>query len=178
MTLSTSQKGVLGGMLSALALTLVAFGLAAFAHPIAAESLAARLHLLALCVLAPALTLFVAIARLAQHRFTTPADIDGSALTEGTPRALLLQALLQNTLEQLALAVPTYAAWVLAGPAAWLSLAPTAAVLFLLGRLLFFAGYAGGAPHRAFGFALTFYPTLLLFAGALACTVALLPDLS
>jgi hypothetical protein len=31
-----------------------------------------------------------------------------------------------------------------------------------VGRLLFYTGYAGGAPSRAFGFGFTFYPTVLL----------------
>jgi hypothetical protein len=34
--------------------------------------------------------------------------------------------------------------------------------MFLGGRLAFFAGYANGAPARAFGFAFTFYPTVIL----------------
>jgi len=34
--------------------------------------------------------------------------------------------------------------------------------MFLVGRLFFFAGYANGAPARAYGFGLTFYPTVLL----------------
>ena len=51
-----------------------------------------------------------------------------------------------------------------------LSLGQVAEILtmFLLGRVLFFAGYAGGAPRRALGFALTFYPTVTLLLGALA----------
>jgi hypothetical protein len=42
---------------------------------------------------------------------------------------------------------------------------PAAAILFLIGRILFFLGYAEGAASRAFGFALTFYPTLMLLVG-------------
>jgi hypothetical protein len=42
----------------------------------------------------------------------------------------------------------------------------TLVVLFGLGRLLFWLGYARGAAGRAFGFALTFYPTAFaLIAG-------------
>jgi uncharacterized membrane protein YecN with MAPEG domain len=37
--------------------------------------------------------------------------------------------------------------------------------MFFIGRLAFFAGYAKGAPARAFGFAFTFYPTILLTIG-------------
>ena len=113
-------------------------------------------------MLLPAATLLVCIARLAAHRFFTPEDIHGSGLTGGTERAKLLQSLLQNTLEQCCLAIPVYLATAILAPASLLPVVPTAAVMFLVGRGLFFAGYAQGAPSRAYGFALTFYPTLLL----------------
>ncbi len=54
--------------------------------------------------------MFLAIARMAKHRFVTAADIDGSALSVGTARARTLQSLLQNTTEQLAFALPVYVA--------------------------------------------------------------------
>jgi hypothetical protein len=43
--------------------------------------------------------------------------------------------------------------------------------LFAAGRLLFWAGYRRGAKGRAFGFALTFYPSALAL---LASTIAAL----
>lgn len=167
MSLSTPQRGVAFGMASALVLAAVGLG-AALAMPGAwAEgTLEGRLHLVAFAALAPALALAFCIARLAAHRFHTPADLDGSGMTEGTRQARLLQALLQNTLEQLVLAVPVYAAWGALAPARWLGVLPVAAGMFLLGRALFFVGYARGARGRAFGFALTFYPTVLLLLGA------------
>jgi hypothetical protein len=103
---------------------------------------------------------------LAKHRFFTPEDINGSALTEGTSRAKLLQALLQNTLEQLVLASSVYVSCSFIYPARCLVAIPAAAAMFFVGRILFFAGYSGGAPSRAFGFALTFYPTVLLASAA------------
>ncbi|WP_242450502.1 hypothetical protein [Xanthomonas citri] len=39
---------------------------------------------------------------------------------------------------------------------------PACACAFLLGRVTFFATYSGCAGARALGFALTFYPTVLL----------------
>jgi hypothetical protein len=54
--------------------------------------------------LAPAFFLMLSIGLLARHRMLTPEDIDGGGLTEGTPRAHQLQAILQNTLEQSTLA--------------------------------------------------------------------------
>ena len=37
-----------------------------------------------------------------------------------------------------------------------------AATLFVIGRVLFWRGYASGAPARALGFALTFYPQVVM----------------
>jgi len=161
----SAQRGVALGMASAFltavaVLTLAAiFGGTRFA---ASSSVEFRLELLAASLIAPAASLFICIARLAKHRFFTPEDINGSALTEGTSRAILLQALLQNTLEQLALALPVYVSCSFLFPSHFLGLIPAAAAMFFVGRVLFYIGYSGGAPSRAFGFAFTFYPTVLL----------------
>lgn len=162
-----TQKGVAIGMTMALLGTIVVFFLSVSflpeALPLPSDT-ASRLGLAAWSALVPCLLLMFCIARLAQHRFFTPDDIHGSGLTSGSDRAKYLQALLQNTLEQTCMAVPVYAATgVLAAPQG-LPMIPAAALLFLVGRLAFFAGYAGGAPARAFGFALTFYPTVILLA--------------
>lgn len=163
------QRGVAIGMAAALVTAVivlasaVGFGGLGFAS---ADPLEFRARLLAASVLAPAIALLVCIARLAKHRFFTPEDINGSALTEGTSRARLLQALLQNTLEQLVLAASVYLSCAFIFPARFLVAIPAAGAMFFVGRLLFFAGYSGGAPSRAFGFALTFYPTVLLASAA------------
>lgn len=47
-----------------------------------------------------------------------------------------------------------------------LGLVPAAAVLFVIGRVLFFRGYERGAAGRALDFSLIFYPTVLLLAGS------------
>ncbi len=163
--MGSAQRGVAIGMASALLMAVTCLTLAAIfgeARIAPSTSIEFRLELLAAALMAPAASLFVCIARLAKHRFFTPEDINGSALTEGTSRAKLLQALLQNTLEQVALALPVYFACSFTFPSQLLGLIPTAAAMFLVGRVLFYVGYAGGAPSRAFGFAFTFYPTILL----------------
>ena len=104
------------------------------------------------------------IALLARHRFVTPEDIDGGALSPGTPRAHALQGALQNTLEQTVLAIPTHLAWAALMPRDWQAAIPAAVALFVVGRVLFAWGYTRGAPARALGFALTFYPTVGLIA--------------
>lgn len=169
MALGKAQRGVLAGMLIGWGASLLL--LAATAWYVEPDTGTSRFEWLALALVLPALSLMIAIARLAKHRFFTPQDIDGSALTVGTERARLLQSLLQNTLEQLGLAVPVYAAWAALAPFGWLPTLPASACLFLLGRLLFFHGYARGAAARSFGFALTFYPTIMLLLGALVVAV-------
>lgn len=165
--LSTKQRGVALGMAGALVTGLVVLWIAHAWTPAAwlsGDETAARLDVAAWSVLVVSIALLICIARLAKHRFFTPVDIEGSGLTEGSARAKLLQALLQNTLEQLCLAGAVYFAAALLFPRAWLGAVPAAATLFLLGRVLFFARYEHGAPARAYGFALTFYPTVILLA--------------
>ena len=160
-----TQVGVVRGMSLAMLTAVATFAFsAAYVARVwdVGSDLASRVTLGAWSLVPLAFALFVCIARLAKHRFFTPEDIHGSALTGGTDKAKLLQALLQNTLEQCSLALPIYIATSIVAPASLLPVVPAAAGMFLIGRLFFFAGYANGAPSRAFGFGLTFYPTVLL----------------
>lgn len=170
MALDPAQKGVMRGMVSAAMLAVVVLVGMILWQPAAllptaplADRLAATLRWDALVLVC----LVAAIGNLARHRFFTPADIDGSGLTGGTARAHVFQAVLQNTLEQTVIAVLAHLLWTAAVPLGWLAAVPAAAVLFLVGRITFALGYARGAPARAFGFALTFYPTVFLTLGAL-----------
>ena len=112
----------------------------------------------------------VNIGLLARHRFFTPEDIDGGGLTKGTPQAQVLQSTLQNTLEQTVLGLSTHIVWAVTMPPSWQTAVAAAAILFFVGRVLFWRGYVHGASARALGFALTFYPSvgmLILVAGRL-----------
>ena len=174
MAIDSTQKGVVRGMASAVA---IAIGVFAIAYVLqwpnfsSQTSVSLRLKLAALTALAPAAVLLLCIARLGNHRFLTPQDIHGSGLTEGTQRARTLQALLQNTLEQAVLAIPVYLAASLLFPARLLPLVVAAAALFVVGRIQFFRGYASGAPSRATGFGLTFYPSVALLISVVAVAV-------
>lgn len=173
MVLSASQRGVLKGMAFGLGTTFSALGgvVALTVVFLPSQGLWPRVELFSMSALLATITLVVSIARLAGHRFFTPQDIDGSGLTSGTTRAKLLQSLLQNTLEQLAIAVPVYAAWAVLAPERLLLVMPACAALFVVGRSLYFWGYARGAAHRAFGFALTFYPTVVMLVCAIVLSV-------
>ena len=113
----------------------------------------ARADVFVLCWLA------ATIGNVARLRFFSADDIAGSDSGAASAKVGRARAILQNTLEQVVLAVPVHIALaVLVASSAPLIVA--LAALFAIGRLLFWIGYAKGAEARAFGFALTFYPSL------------------
>jgi hypothetical protein len=171
MSLDQTQEGVARGMAIAVVVAIGVFASVYLLHwPDLSEhaDITSRLKLTAFACLVPTTMLLLCIARLAKHRFSTPQDIGGSGLTNGTERARLLQSLLQNTLEQTAIALPIYFAAALIFSVKLLPLLIAAAFLFAIGRLLFFQGYASGAPSRAVGFGLTFYSSLVLLVVVIA----------
>lgn len=163
MTLTGDQRAVASRMTAAVLTTLVVLGVVGGAgwRPLPEHD---PTGLALICLLLVALALAATIARVAKHRFTTPADLDGSGLTHGTDRVRSLNAVVQNTLEQAVLAIPTYLAAAMLLPERRSGMIAAAAVLFVIGRLSFARGYAQGAAGRAFGFGLTFYPTIALLA--------------
>ena len=162
MTLTDKQTGVLKGMVAGLAITAASLGFAIFGleSPVSVAD-ASLAHAIKWDTLVVA-CLAINIALLARHRFFTPDDIDGSGLSKGTPTAQILQSTLQNTLEQTVLAIAVHAVWSGVMPPTWQLAIPAASILFIVGRILFWRGYASGAPARALGFGLTFYPSLVM----------------
>lgn len=158
-------------MAAGLAISLIVLGVAIAVAPRSLlpeqGALPAIVHALSWDILLVA-WLVAGVGMLARHRFFSPADIDGGGLSEGTAVAKMLQSILQNTLEQTVLALATHLIWAAVMPAHWQAAVPAAAMLFFIGRFLFWRGYASGAPARALGFTLSFYPTavmLILIAG-------------
>ena len=169
MTLSPKRRGVARGMAIGAVCTIAGVVGAAAWHPSALlpdNNTIARISFALKWAVVPCLCLLATVAGLARHRFFTPEDIDGGGLSPGTAKAHVLQAVLQNTLEQTVLACLAYLIWAVTVPHAWLASIPAAAALFLVGRVSFFHGYRRGAPARAFGFATTFYPTVALLAAS------------
>ncbi len=155
----------MGGLIAALLALSLAIILAPDAFlPDDETALSAILHALRWDALV-VVWLAASIAALARHRFFNPSDIDGGGLTEGTSTAKVLQSMLQNTLEQVVLALATHLLWAAVMPWRWQAAIPVAVMLFFLGRALFWRGYGHGAPARALGFALTFYPTVVMLFG-------------
>ncbi|TXN39945.1 MAPEG family protein [Methylobacterium sp. WL30] len=103
--------------------------------------------------------LAAAIANVARLRFFSIEDIAGSSAGSGSQSVRDAVAILQNTAEQVVLAVLTHLVFaaVVGHPTAILM---TLAAMFCVGRTLFWVGYKRGARGRALGFALTFYPTV------------------
>lgn len=166
MSLSQKQRGVLTGMILAMcaALAAVTAGrLLAAKLSLPQDALGPRLRFGMPFLLLLIFPLMASIGNLARHRMFNPEDIDGSGLSTGTDKAKIFQSILQNTLEQLILAFGLHLLWLVLVPLPWLPVSPACALLFLLGRALFALGYAKGAPARAFGFASTFYPSILMF---------------
>lgn len=165
MALTVKQRGVLKGIIVGATMTFVVIVGAIVARPVVLSPEATVGERLSFALSADAfiaLWLAISIGVLARHRFFTPEDIDGGGLAPGSETANILQATLQNTLEQTVLAVVVHLTWAILMPESWLSAIPAAVVLFLCGRLLFVLGYRGGAVSRAVGFALTYYPSVLM----------------
>ena len=113
------------------------------------------------------LWLAAAVANVACLRFFSPADIDGGGLAGASPKIHVGRAVLQNTLEQVVLAAGAHLALAATARGAVMVLVVPLVVLFCVGRLAFWLGYGRGAAHRAFGFAVTFYPTVFIYVLAL-----------
>lgn len=153
-------------MVAALAVSVVV--LTAAAHWGQAQPIEMRLSAAAAAVTILAAWLGAAIARVAWLRFHSPSAIDAGGADDPADAALRRgQAILQNTLEQAALAALVLIGLAITVDRSALAIAALAG-LFSIGRTLFWAGYAGGAAARAFGFALTFYPSMLTLLAVLA----------
>ncbi len=108
-------------------------------------------------VFAPGVVLMAMIGRLAQRRFFDEAIIDGQPPVPGSG-ADIDQRVLQNTVEQIMLAL---CIWPLCGFFLGAGVPLVLGLSFAVARLLFWLGYHVSPPLRAFGFAATFYPTVL-----------------
>ena len=175
MALTIKQRGVLQGITIGAVISIAVIAGAIIASPTVLSPQATAGERLAFALRADAfiaLWLAISVGLLARHRFFTPEDIDGGGLSRGTETASTLQATLQNTLEQTVLAVLVHLAWASLMPVSWLAAIPAAVVLFLCGRVLFVRGYRSGAPSRALGFALTFYPSVLMLIAVVGAAVA------
>lgn len=167
------QHGVALAMAGALVMTILVLGAVAIVdRPATSAPFVSRLQFAIRIDVFVAAWLAVAIANVARLRFFSARDIAGSSAEAGSDRVRVARAILQNTVEQVGLAIATHMIVVATFDRSD-AMIVALACLFAIGRLLFWAGYKYGARGRAFGFALTFYPSLL---SLLAAAVAILSN--
>ena len=172
MRLTQDQLGVAKGMAAAFVASLAVWSLPVLLLPppeIMNEA-ANRIAFALPSQLPPLLTLLYGIAWLAQYRFFNAAAIHGSNSADDK-RLQSGRAYLENTVEQVLLFFITSMTLAVVLPINWLQVLPVLAFWFAFCRLLFRIGYAHGARARAFGFAGTFYPTVIGIAVALWFTL-------
>ena len=162
MALSAVQRGILVRALPAMALAILLYPLAILLLPAppVADDPAARLAFALPWQLLPLTALFLGVGTIARHRFFHAGAIDGSNPPDD--RALQhARAYLQNTLEQFLLQLVVALVLAVLLPVHWLQVLPVLALWFLVCRLLFRHGLRQSAVGRAFGFAGTYYPTVV-----------------
>ncbi len=173
MPLSSVQRGILSRALPAMALAILLYPMAILLLPAppVADDPAARVAFALPWQLLPLTALLVGIGTIARHRFFHAAATDGADPPDD--RTLHdARGYLQNTLEQFLLQLVVALALAVLLPVGWLQVLPVLAAWFLVCRLLFRWGLARGAVARAFGFAGTYYPSVVGYLLALGLVLA------
>jgi len=109
------------------------------------------------------ISLLFCIGKIAKKRFFNPDAIAGAGFDTAANSVTIDKAILQNTFEQVLLAIIAYQSLEKMTPNLAILLIPTFVFLFMIGRILFILGYKKGAGSRALGFGLTFYPTVIAY---------------
>ena len=163
------QLLVLLGMLAAVLVILVAWqrGLVLSNVELPLDDPADRLAFVLRWLALPGAALLVGIGMVANRRFFTADAIDGNTATVSRSLQVNLRYN-KNTLEQAVLVALAWPALALVLPQQQLAIIPVLAVFFVFGRAAFWIGYLAAPWARAFGFALTFYPTVAAYLWLLA----------
>lgn len=173
--LAREQRGVARGAFAAAIVALLTLALAWWSAGrwIAPRAdVADRLALVLRLDLAVIFCLAAAIGRVAMLRFFSAEDIGGAGSSAESIAVHESRAILQNTLEQVVLAIPVHMALALLLPADRMGVLAALVLLFVIGRIAFAAGYPRGGPGRAFGFGLTFYPSVVALVVATGLALA------
>lgn len=168
----SEQRRVALGMAGALLTTVCVLGMAAWTDRAAPPApFVHRLQFALRADLFVVIWLAAAIGNVARLRFFSEHDIAASSAGTESRAVRIAGAVLQNTLEQVGLAICTHLIVVATFDASD-TLVAALVCLFATGRMLFWWGYRHGAAGRAFGFALTFYPSILALVAAFAAAVS------
>lgn len=120
-----------------------------------------RLALVIKCSVATILPAVVAIAFVAAQRLNPDMWV-GQKVRPNSSLDINTRYVL-NTVEQFVLFLVGLSGMSLYVPVSEARTVPILAALFLMGRILFWVGYHKNPYLRAFGFGLTFYPTVVVF---------------
>jgi len=112
------------------------------------------------CEVFTALCLLAGVGMIANRRFFIADAIAGGP----SPSLEIEQRYVENTLEQLVLAIVAHLALVVVVPDDSIRAVAILVMLFVIGRATFWVGYHISGSARAFGFATTFYPTVAAYA--------------
>jgi len=162
--MSNEQKKVLAGMVAAVAFS-VAFFEVVFRltdihlSPLVTIGISVRLEYALKCEVFAALCMLAGVAKIANRRFFIPDAIEGG----DSPSIEIDRRYIQNTLEQLVLAIVAHLALVTIVAPESIRAVAVLVMLFVIGRITFWFGYHRSGPARAFGFATTFYPTVAVY---------------
>jgi len=126
-----------------------------------AWEVADRLTLVIKCSVATILPAVVAIAFVAAQRLNPDMWV-GQKVRPNSSLDINTRFVL-NTVEQFVLFLVGLSGMSLYVPVSEARTVPILAALFLMGRILFWVGYHKNPYLRAFGFGLTFYPTVVVF---------------
>lgn len=160
--MSRDQRLILAGMAVALGITVALFFL-----PVGHGG-GDALRIACFCLLGPALCIMAGVGFIANRRFFHAEAIHGGAQT---PAIELGQRYLTNSIEQGVLAATAWLAFAAVAADRAAAMLPVLAATFVAARIAFALGYAIAPWARAFGFALTFYPSVAVILFTLAALV-------
>jgi len=118
----------------------------------------------------PALLFLLMIIRIGAQRFGNPAE-DPTRVVASSHAMQVDLRVLANTHEQLILFMINAMALAVLLPFACLTLVPIYSAIFVIGRILFWAGYRHNVLWRAPGFGMTLFPAII---GLIYSAIALL----
>jgi len=163
--MSNEQRKVLAGMATAVVFSAtffeVVFRMTAIdLMPPGGIEISWRLEYALKCEVFAALCLLAGVALIANRRFFIADAIGGGP----SPSIEIDRRYIQNTLEQLVLAIVAHLALVTIVAPESIRAVAVLVMLFVIGRATFWIGYHRSGSARAFGFATTFYPTVAVYA--------------
>lgn len=152
--------GILGALLFCIAW--VSVGVHLWPSPNVADAVADRLGYALRYEIFVVLMLLLGVGAVGNRRFFSDDYIDGSA-PEPDSAIDIDRRYVQNTLEQSLLAVISHLSLALVVPIESIQIIPILVALFVIGRICFWIGYHISPQGRAFGFAVTVQPTVVVF---------------